>query len=616
MRRWTKIISIERALSPGSLKMVDHLNLNNPFTDNRKIPALFAAAILSLILLGIGTSAVYCQESRTLYGVKTPMRDGVELASDIWLPAKEGKYPAIVVRTPYLRTEWEKRLSPEYWTSHGYALVIQDVRGRGDSDGKFHFLFQEAPDGYDTIEWVAKQSWCNGRVGMMCLSYMGSVQWLAAREHPPHLVCIAPTAAAGQFFDEIPYHGGAFTLGWALQWLNTTSGRITQSDSAMRDADRVLEHRPLITSDEALGRRMPLYREFLEHSTVDDLWKSIQFTQEDFKTLDIPALTVTGWFDGDQPGALFYWNGMRANSPAKNDQFLIAGPWIHIQTFMGGGLSLGSMKFSGDSVLDMRPYHLVFFDRYLKQSTDKLDFPRAKLYVTGLNKWINEDQYPPSDSHYKNLYLHSGGKANTLIGDGSLSWDAPHEEPSDKFSYDPKNPCPDGISREDNSGADERAIERRDDVLVYTSEVLNDPLEVIGRIFVDLYAATDGRDTDFTAKLMDVYPDGRSVKLCAYSAGTIRARYRNGFDREELLTPNKPELYKISLFDIAHQFLPGHSIRIEISSSAYPFISPNPNTGNPIATDTESRIANQAIFHNSQMASHVELPVMEAPHKP
>jgi putative CocE/NonD family hydrolase len=573
--------------------------------------------VLNLAPQGLARTDNPGLHSKAAFGVGIPMRDGVVLSADVWRPAEAGRYPAILIRTPYLKTDPDMQFPElgEFFARQGYALVAQDVRGRGDSDGKFNFFFQEESDGYDSVEWIAAQPWCNGKVGMMGASYMGTVQWLGARSCPPHLVCIVPTAAAGRYLNEFPSVGGAFR-GAILNWVNGTSGRLMQTNSARLKLDEILTHRPLNTADEALGRLMPLYREFLAHPTLDSYWRRIQFSADDFRKINIPALTVTGWFDGDQPGALFYWEGMAANSPARNDQYLVAGPWIHEQTYFGGALKLGEMVFSGDSVLDMKAIHLAFFDHYLKGLTKAFQYPRARIYVTGTNRWLDEAQYPPPASHYRSLYLHSKGKANSLVGDGALIWDAPASEPPDRFMYNPQNPAPDGASAQDSSGADQRAVERRDDVLVYTSKALDGTVEVVGRVFVNLYAATDGRDTDFTAKLLDVYPDGRALKLCVNPAGVVRARYRNGLEREELLTPAKPELYKIWLFDIAHAFLAGHRIRIEISSSAFPFVCPNPNTGNPISSDTKWRVASQTIYHDERMPSSVELPVMTSRRSP
>ena len=567
--------------------------------------------------LGLGISCLVLLFSparaqvRPLFDMRMPMRDGVELSADVWMPQEAGRYPAIIMRTPYLKTDSEVERAVEwgqYFASRGYVFLMQDVRGRGDSDGDFDFFFQEGKDGYDTVEWIAAQGWSNGRVGMMGSSYLGTVQWLAARERAPHLACIVPTASGGRWFEELPYKGGAFLMGWAVSWIAGTSGRIPQSNLRGVDMDRVYQHRPLITMDEAAGRKMPLYKAILEHDTVDDYWKRIMFAPSHYRQFDIPALHVTGWFDGDQPGALLYWEGTREYSPARDKQYLIIGPWDHGQTFVGGALSVGEMKFSPNSIVDLEELHLSFFDYCLKQTTSTVDFPRARIYVTGSNTWLEEPEYPPAAVEYERLYFHSGGRANTLAGDGRLSWNAPKQEPPDRYTYNPEHPTP--MSVDGGSLAkDYRAIERRDDVLVYSTDELQETVTVVGRVEVHLYASSSARDTDFTARVLDVYPDGRAVNL-GPSLGVIRARYRNGYEATELLTPNEVAEFRINLHDIGHAFLPGHRIRVEISSSAYPAVHPNPNTGNPIATDTEWNVADQTVYHDAERASYVLMPVL------
>ena len=566
--------------------------------------------VLWLLLLLIGARFLP-GETKQQFDVRIPMRDKVQTSADIWFPSAPGRYPAILLRTPYIKTTGRHKFPQfgAFFADHGYVFVVQDVRGRGDSEGEFRFFFGEAEDGYDTIEWIARQPWSDGKVGMMGASYWGTVQWLAARERPPHLTCIVPTAAAGRYFDEVPYQGGAFLISWALDWLNDVSGRISQGENASSlDWESLSKHRPLISMDERMGRPMKLYKEFLEHPTLDAYWKRIFFSPEDFQKINLPALTVTGWLDGDQPGAIFYWEGMASNSAAKDKQFLLIGPWTHPQTYLGGALKVGELEFSGDSVVDNRALHLAFFDRFLKGNSARFDQPKVRVYITGSNTWREYDQYPPPQIQLQSLYFHSSGKANTVAGDGGLTWTSPANEPPDRFVYNPENPVPSEIGGL-GLAVDHRTIERRDDVLVYTSEALKQPLEIIGRVFVHLYAASDALDTDFTANLLDVYPDGRAVKLGPREAGVLRARYRHGYEKAELLSPNKPEEFKIELFDIGHAFLPGHRLRIEVSSSAFPFINPNQNTGNPIATDIEWKLANQTIFHDKTRPSRVVLPI-------
>ncbi len=544
---------------------------------------------------------------RQRFGVSTPMRDGVELVSDLWLPGEEGPYPTVLVRTPYLKAKARWMNLGHAFARNGYAFIVQDARGRGDSGGTFDFFFADAEDGFDTIEWIARQPWSNGRIGMMGGSYRATVQWLAEREGAP-LTCIFPQAPAARYLDEIPYTGGAFRMEWALGWINGTSGRIGQNENAMlTDRDAVFVHRPILTMDSVMGRVMPLYRDFLAHPTADAYWDRILFDDEDFAGMDVPSLTVTGWYDADQPGAFHYWRGMRAHSPAADRQYLLSGPWDHGETRTGGTPAIGELDRPG-SVVDIDGLAMEWFDWCLKgDGSGDFDFPRARVYLTGSGEWREFDDYPPGEVTERSLYFHSGGRANSLHGDGTLSWDAPGDEPPDRFTYDPHHPVP---SAPGGDGTDQRAVQRRDDVLVYTSDILDEPLTVLGKVFVVVHAATDAPDTDFTAKLTDVYPDGRAVKLAVNPAGVIRARYRLGRDREVPIEPGTPLRYEIELFDLGHTFLPGHRVRIEVSSSASPFINPNQNTGNPVATDMEWRIARQTVYHDGERASHVRLPVL------
>lgn len=590
----------------------------------RKLQMLCGGAVAALGLWAAGP--VFAEEAtpaaspaaspaapvKQVFGVETRMRDGTVLVSDVWMPAGPGRYPVILVRTPYLRTQPEMGFAAtaKYFAEHGYAYVVQDVRGRGDSGGEFDFFFQEAKDGYDAIEGIAAEPWSNGRVCTMGISYLGTDQWLAAKEKPPHLVCMAPDSPAGVYQDEIPRMGGAFMMMWAIGWLNDTSGRIGQMPSVMAtDWDKVFAHRPLLTMDEAFGRKMRLYREFLEHDTLDDYWKRIQLTPADFAKIDVPMLVNTGWFDGDQRGALFYWRGMHERPGGAKDQFLTIGPWTHVQSYLGGAEKMGELTLPKEGIVDNKALHLAFYDHYLKQDGSAFDRPKVRVFVTGSNVWKDFDAYPVAAKETR-LYLDSAGKANTAAGDGALAWKVAAKGAADAYVYDPKNPVPLNLFAE-MFGMNRAKEQARQDVLVYTSPVLDKPVEIIGPVSVELYASSDARDTDFTAAITDVQPDGKAVLLGSRPVGVIRARYRGGPSAQpSLLTPGKPELFRIALGEIGHAFLPGHRIRIEISSSAYPMFNPNQNTGNPIATDTEWKVANQKILHDRAHPSALVLPVV------
>ena len=600
---------------------------------------------------------------KSMIGVETTLRDGVKLVSDIWLPQEEGKYPVIIIRTPYGRSAAYMNYTGmgEYFASQGYVFIVQDVRGKGDSQGDFNFLFQEGQDGYDTVEWAANQSWSSGKVGMMGSSYMGAAQWLTAREKPPHLVCIAPTSAMGRYMNEIPSIGGAFYMGWALPWTLTNNGRNVDLNTEDINSTEMFNYRPMINADEVTGTQVPLYREFLEHPTLDDYWMRIQFKDQDFTSLNIPTMTTCGWFDTHQPGALLYWNGMENNSIRKADQYLIIGPWNNNGTFQSGAQTskVGDLSVSGAQV-DVYANHLAFFDHYLKNSTSSTnnlnynshgnvttadsnstnptnnsDLTRITVYLTGLGRWINLTKYPPEDMNITPLYLASGGQANTYLGNGLLSWniinsstdnsstplDNNSSNPnsntssntslnasSDSYIYDPTNPRSVTMG---SFAVNSLGTENRSDVLVYTTPPLEESVMILGPVTVELYASSDARDTDFVARLIDVYPNGTAINLGPEECGgVIRARFRQGFNSEVLLEPGKIEKYRIELFDMGHVFLKGHRIRLEVSSSAYPMLQPNPNTGNPIATDTQQQTAYQTIYHDPEHPSAVFLPVI------
>ncbi len=542
------------------------------------------------------------------------MRDGVKLAADAWFPKDEKMLPVILLRTPYLKKS--PLASMMRW---GNILQITDMylsyrmSGEGVSlKGNSNSFHQEAADGFDSVECIARQSWSNGKVGMMGASYSGSVQWLAAKERPPHLSCLVSTAAWEDPFEEAPYHQGMFNVLYSI----TSAIMMSEEFSAKIDMSKinwmeVLKHRPLITLDEKLGFKMPAYRKNLLHNTIDEYWRQIIFTDKDFKKIDIPALHLTGWFDVDQIGEMIFWNGMRKFSPASDKQYLIVGPWEHGHLIYGGKEKVGQMEVPKDknyTFTDFLRLHVSFFNHFMKTGEFELGIPRARIYIPGLDQWKDLKDYPLKSVKMKELYLHSGGKANTGSGDGKLSWISPDSESPDQYVFNPRDPIVHmegyGIHAIDN-----RKIEERKDVLVYTSTPLREPLTIVGKVMVKLFASTSARDTDFVVKLLDVYPDGKVLNLGPFGKGFIRARYRNGYEKEELIQPGKVELYQIKLFDIGHTFLPGHQLRVEICSSAAPFQAPNQNTGNPVAYDELWKTAQQTIYHSKKYQSAIILPI-------
>jgi putative CocE/NonD family hydrolase len=530
------------------------------------------------------------------------MREGVALATYVWLPDTPGAHPTLLLRTPYglyygPEKDTFKRYKLEAYVDRGYAVVIQDTRGTGASSGDYSFYLADGPDGFDTVEWIAAQPWSNGQVGMDGVSYLGAVQWLAAREQPPHLKCIAPTAPSGEYFEELPYIGGAFRLEWALPYLSRTL-RLKADDL---DWERVFRHRPLNTADVKFLGRVEPYQQWLAHPTLDDFWKRLYFGPADFSRIRIPFLTVTGWFDADQPGTLHYWRGMEAAGRSQGS--LIIGPWDHAQTYLGGTQQLGAMSFSNHSALDIQRERIAFFDRCLKGAKEPPP-PRVRVFITGSNEWRSFDAYPPRQVEQVSYYYTSERGANSRSGDGALVTTRPAAG-TDEYIFDPRQPVtyPKGP-------VDMSHVEQRQDVLVYSSGPLREPLTILGPITVELYAATDGRDTDWVVSIADVRPDGTSV-LLNDGGGILRARYRHGYEQERLVEPGAVEKYTIKVWDLGHTFLRGHQVRIHVTSSRYPLVNPNQNTGNPVASDVEWRRARQTIHFGGTRASRVLLPVLK-----
>jgi putative CocE/NonD family hydrolase len=523
-----------------------------------------------------------------------PMRDGVHLSANIWLPRDfDGPFPVVLLRTPYGNDEKEfSRLGLADYVAAGFAVVYQSVRGRGHSQGQFGFFFVEGKDGHDSVEWLAKQDWCNGKVAMDGGSYLGTAQWLAAREHPPHLTCIMPSVPAGDWFNEIPYVGGALQVDWAFSWLAMMAG--IEFDFDQTGDKNLQKYRPLIDAEKVLGAELPHYKEILGHATFDAYWKQLEFNAADFLSITIPVLTVTGWFDGDQAGSMSYWRGIEQHSTLRERAQLVVGPWQHAQCYLGGETKLDEMEFGAGSVLPTRQIRLRFLRRHVLGQELEWE-PRVRVFVSGLNKWLASDRYPPAQSQVKPFYLCAEGKLARINAQGGV----------DRYAYDPNDPVPYKAGAKDH-----RELEARADVVVYSTEVLREPITVVGPVELVLVAASDQLDTDFTAKLLDVYPDGRAVSL-THVGGVLRARYRNGFEQTELLVRSQPYEFRIRLSHVGHTFLPGHRIRLHVSSSCFPAADPNTNTGGDFRTDVETLTAAQTIFHDPEHQSRLLLPVLE-----
>jgi uncharacterized protein len=552
-----------------------------------------------------------------------PMRDGVRLDTYVWLPTETKRAPAILWRTPY-REEvlgWA-RLRQLRYVDDGYVFINQLIRGTGESEGEFEFSSpHERTDGYDTIEWIAAQPWCDGNVGMDGGSYAGTTQLAAAAARPPHLKCIIPQVPAVDFFRELPYFGGAFTRQHTLNWLHLISIRSLEELTggflsvlpvlAQPEWFRRLTMRPVINAadDVLAGDKLRHYRESLEHPTFDDWWRAKTIQPEDYERMDIPALFVTGSFDASL-GTMTAWNALSAHAPDRVDRQLLLGPWDHGQVYTGGGTSYGPFGFSADDSADPYPIRLAFFDKHLKNkgSGPNLD-GKAKIYITGRNRYETFSSFPPAEARVRTFFLAAEKPANGEYGDGALVDDADRiaGKPS-VMRADPRMPFVPALTEANGTLLDLGEHVRHVDTLVFRTRPLDAPLTMAGETEVVLHVSADAPDCDVVAWLAEIRADGSIVEL-AYHA--LRLRYRHGFDREVLLAPGERAEIRLKLTLRCHELARGSCLALLLRPDMFPFIDPNPNTGGPIATATCTRSARITIFHDALHPSRVELPILE-----
>jgi putative CocE/NonD family hydrolase len=571
--------------------------------------------------------------------LKVRMRDGVELATDVYRPDTREPVPVLVQRLPYnkeLTALVNFACDVSRAVQAGYAVVVQDTRGRFASGGEFHPFFDEATDGADTIAWAASQPWSTGKVGMVGGSYFGATQWLAATQSPPALQAIAPYVTAADYHEGWAYQGGAFELGFNLSWTlpflalgellrRMETGRATAEDlSALIqaiDRNNELYWRLPLTDMPPLAGLAPYYFEWLAHPNYDDYWRSIA-PREYYERITVPALNIGGWYDLFLGGTLANYRGMKergGSTLARQQQRLIVGPWAH--GVSGGAFAERLYGFMASTdIFDLTGVQLRWFDHWLKGIDNGVERDRpVRLFVMGANIWREEDDWPLPDTNFTAYYLHSGGHANSLSGDGLLSTARPGDEPEDVYLYDPRNPVPTvggqtflpGLFVGANAGPrDQRVVETRHDVLCYTTEPLERPVEVTGPVQLILYASSSALDTDFTGKLVDVAPDGRAEIL---TEGILRARYRDSLSNPAPLQPGRIYELRLDLWATANVFAAGHRIRLDVSSSNFPRFDRNTNTGGTIATEGADALvqAVNRVYHDRAHPSHVLLPIVE-----
>lgn len=589
---------------------------------------------LSVILWGIWgclfliVSKAGCMDEPQAFPVRiekdvmASMRDGVNLSSTVYRPDAPGKFPVILIRTPYNKEDYCRYSSlPALAAKNGYVVIVQDVRGRYASEGTFLPYVQEINDGYDSVEWAALLPYGSGKIGTTGCSYLGAVQWLLAAAAPPHLTAIFPQctfANARHFF----YFGGTFDLSWIL-WLN---GRLPDmkrrkgiqgKETSYEEADRQWEKnkwewlRFLPLKDFPLLKEFcPYYYDWIEHPDDGPYW-DFGNIEKKHNHVTVPAYNFTGWFDDGygQPGAILNYLGMRKNGKtpaAREGQKLIIGPWTHCTPTSHAG----RLDYGPQAAVDVDRLALRWFDYWLKgMENGIMEEPPVKIFVMGDNIWRDELEWPLARTESTSYYLHSQGSANSLNGIGTLSMEKPQKEKPDHYTYDPANPVTD-LDFEEPGPRDFRPVEIRSDVLVYTSEPLSKNMEVTGPITAEIWASSSARDTDFVVKVTDVFPDGYSQTITPPLSGILRARYHISESSPELLEPGKIYKFPIGLMHTSYVFKTGHRIRVSIASSYFPFIDRNPNTGRPFGTDTELVPARQTVFHDGEHSSHVILPVI------
>ncbi len=564
------------------------------------------------------------------HDVPMTARDGVTLRADIFRPDDDARHPALLTRTPY-----DKRLS---WNSDylgavqaaraGYAVVVQDTRGRFASEGAYLPGQPEGKDGYDAVEWVAAEPWCDGNVGMTGGSYLGRIQWQTALEQPPSLKAIAPAIITAGPLSEWR-RAGVVDFEANVSWFSLMAVEMTNRlerqgqdvtearrwlERARQNIDEVLEHLPF---KEVPHFNFPGIREGFIARSSDALPPGIRTEQDlfwDVSRVTVPCFHAGGWFDMYSGSLFTSFNRMRTgggSAAARAGQHVLCGPWVHggqLPSF-SGGLHFGPTAGAAGAFTQARL--LAFFDKYLRGRD--IDIPAVRYFVMGANQWRNADAWPLPETVWTPFYLSSDGRAQTAAGAGTLTRDAPGAQPPDRYLYDPRFPVPTTGGRSLPTGRlvpgplDQTHVERRSDVLCYTTPELRADLEVTGPVSLRLYAATTATDTDFVAKLVDVFPDGAAYNV---AEGVIRARFRAGLLAPSPVTPGVVTDYTIDLANVSILFRAGHRLRLDITSSNFPRIDRNMNTGNPLGEDAEGIPAVQSIHHEPAYPSHLLLPVI------
>lgn len=579
-----------------------------------------AVAILFPLLLLLPTCAGAQAYVVTIeHNAPAAMRDGTKLRADIYRPKAEGKFPVLLVRTPYDKTnemEFGARAA-----ARGYVVVAQDVRGRYQSEGEWYPFKNESQDGYDTVEWAAALPYANGKVGMYGGSYVGATQFLAAIAKPPHLAGICPNVTASNYHDGWTYQGGAFEQWFNESWTtqlaeNTMNRRVAAGQNPVSWTQKLpLTAYPILEAPPSVGVA-PYFTDWLAHPNYDEYWKRWSI-EDHYAQIQVPVFSLGAWYDIFLGGTLRNYARLKKEAgteQARRGQKLM----VYVGGHAGGPdqKKVGAVDFGEKLPFDFNEVVLSWYDSLLKGQTNAASTEKpVKIFVMGRNEWREEDDWPLARAKSTKYYLHSAGSANTASGDGTLSTAVPGAEKADQFTYDPSDavptlggplccgpPLPSGIGPQDQSKA-----EARSDVLVFTTPALSRDLEVTGPVSLELFVSSSAPDTDFTGKLADVWPNGFAQNL---TEGILRLRYRNSQEKPEIAKPGETYRVIVDLWATSNVFLAGHKLRLELSSSNFPRFDRNLNTGEEQASGTRMSKAINVIYHDKAHPSALVLPLV------
>jgi len=579
-----------------------------------------------------------CAVTKTA-NVAVPMRDGTTLRADVYRPSTSQPVPVILVRTQYGKEAAQIQPSryqrPDWFASHCYLVVIQDIRGQFASGGTFSEFINDRNDGYDSVEWAATLPGSSGKVGMYGSSYVGATQWLAAETAPPHLATIVPANTGSDYYDGWTYENGAFRLNFIEPWVMDTialsaaknrgdtevAQQLTQDFKDIATWLRYAPYRSFPPFHPGAGAVAPYFYDWVAHRTDGPYWQRWE-PQRYYSTINIPVLDVEGWYDAFLTGGVRNFTGMVSSGGsalARTNQRIVIGPWDHIGWGRPDSTVAPMLKQIwpvGNSPIN--ELMLAWWDHFLKGIDNGVsNGPTINYFEMGANVWKTASAWPLPGTQWASYYLSSGGHASSVRGDGQLVTSPPATgQQPDTYDYDPRNPVPSvgGHSCCAAPGGsqgpyDQRSVEQRPDVLVYTTPPLPTDTEVTGPITVTLYASSSAPDTDWTAKLVDVHPDSTAVNL---NNGIQRASFRESSSAPTLIEPGKVYQYTITVWPTSNLFRTGHRIRLEISSSDFPQFDPNPNTGSWLGESTATQVAHQTVLHDAQHPSALVLPVIPA----